>query len=346
MARGATVLSAMVAAAVASGAAAEPPSQVTVLAPELPKRLKRTDEEKQRARRSYEEAQRLYGEGRLEEASREAERAFGFLPNASTALLRGFMRGAENKHREAVEAYLLALALSPTPEERQVVDEGLATHCAALEPPVGWLLVVSEPPGARVRLAGVEVKTPSSIALPEGRYDLTVVAEGFVEVVSHVDVRPGVGEVLGHTLVPRPPDPPPVKDDPPDPIRPPEPPPLAVVHAPKAASPSPLTIGLWAGGGAAILTGFGLHLWALDAASDTERYSVAQPGLSEEERARRHRDAADVADSAAPAAYVCYALGVGLAAAGTWLFVSGETDTTITPAPTEGGASVSVRTTF
>ena len=296
------------------------PSPV-LLIPERPAQRAVTDDDRARAARSYEEVQRRYGDGDLPGALAAADEAFRAVPNASTALIRATILGGQGRHREAFAALLVALDLEPTAEEQELIRRGLAEHGPACTPPLGWARFAVEPADARITVAGVAVPVGSAFGIAEGTHDVRVEREDYEPLDRVLAIRAG-GETTAAFTVARLPDPAAVdgtvaagRD-------------LGMEAVPPAAEPVVVATGerSWArkklaswiliGSGAALLgVGAGMHVWALDAADETTRYSGPIVGMTDEDRQRRYDQANDDMKLRGTLAYVFY--GVGAAAAVT-----------------------------
>ncbi len=168
-------------------------AQSNVMAPEVPSRRLAEDEARWRATAAYQLAQERFAEGDDAGALRAANQAFDAWPNASTAVIRGTILGRLARHRDAFEAFLMALDMDPNVEELVLIRAGLADHGARLEPPMGWLRLQTDAPDTWARLGGRRLKLPRSVGLVAGAHRIVLEPAGQLPEVRDVVVEVGRG---------------------------------------------------------------------------------------------------------------------------------------------------------
>jgi hypothetical protein len=332
--------------------------------PSLPEQRPVTPAEQERANAAYERASVLFEEGNVSGAIQAAEETWKAMPNASTAMLRGFLLHHAGRACDALAAYLQAVDLDPQPEEQKRIDAELSTAGAACDPQLGWVRVSVRPEGASVTVAGLSFVAPRTLALPQGLYPVGIVAEGHAELSTSVEVESGRKTLSSHALAEL------------------EPPPEVATVSPTGgdgvavqgeqgvldgAEPLPpeqvvlneASDASWRGwvpwtvlgvGVAAAAAGGGMTAWAADAADEANRYDSPMDGLTDAERKARYDEATSSVEARSLASYVLY--GVGAAAIVTGVVLAAlpgdadETPVVVVPWGQPEGGGVAVHASF
>lgn len=318
------------------------PAAAEVIIPEPPTKQP-TDADKKAAEAAYASAQQAYGEGELLEALGHADAAFAAVPNASTALVRAIILADMKRPRQAFRVYLDAINLDPTPDEKAMITDGLASQGTAAG--LGWLAVRPSPGTAWVYVGDKAFKGSRTIGLDAGSYELRVEAPEFQSATSSVAIVAGAGRAVNATLSPTQ---------------------THIVTPPKTdpkrgsgdgGGPNTLALGLTIGGAVVAATATGLYFWAVSA-NDTAIEEAVKPAeegpVQEALRRQRFNDAIDKRNQRLYAAYTLWALGGAAFATGIVLFVvdsdgdegQGAGGVSVTPALSADGAGVVLGGTF
>lgn len=308
---------AVVVVALASGAAS-----AQVLLPDLPRRVKVTEEAQNKVLAARDRAQQHYANGNLDKALEAAEEAYTTVPNASTALVKAFILGELERHREALDAYLIAHDLGPPEQQRSQVVSGLREQSRLSTPPMGVAVISITPAGAKVTIGGKTFVGTRTVGLPVGDHTVRVEAKGYKTRTEDVAIAAGAAANVSLQLV----KPTPIRINLPRvdlvPEDPPAPEPKApeVVHE-ENVEPEDQTASyvLLASGGALLAAALGVHMWALDAKNEADKH--ATPGAeSGPERSILFEAAKDDLETRSTMAYVLYGLGAAYVTAGLVLF--------------------------
>jgi len=299
------------------------------LLPDLPPAREVSEADRAAAKRAYADVARAWGESDLPAALGYADEAFGAVPNASTAILRATILEALKRPEEAFSALLVASDLGPEPDERPKIDAGLATHGAALSPPMGWARVVVEPEGAEVTVDGVTFAAPRTIGLAVGAHAVRIAAAGCQPVTATLEVPAPQAVLASYRLAaePAPVEPPAPEPEPAPLIIAPEPGPDLTVRSGGESPWSPVLPWTLLGGGVALVAvGGGMHGWAIQAADDTSKYANPVEGLSDADRKSRFDQANEDMRLRGTLAYVFYGVGGAAAVTGAVLLILDAVD--------------------
>lgn len=296
--------------------------------PPLPKTDNVSDADRSRAERAYEEAYGAYGESNMPKALRASEVAFKALPNASTALIRATILAAMGRSAASFEAFLQAADLSPTGDERGLIEAGLAEHSVSLVPPLGWVTIKTTPIGATVTVGDASFPAPRTIGLPEGSYRIILSSKGYEGQTDTISVSAGRGSRERFALTPKAAEATgsgdakaKAKKKKPKKRKPKK-------KATKKGRTKPKTDNTlaWAfagGGGVSLISGIGFHAWAFSALDEVNRFRAPpESGETEsqkKEREKRYGDAESALGFRQTMAYSLYLIGVGAAGYGAYL---------------------------
>ncbi len=152
-------------------------------------RARPSAEARKKAREAYAEGQRLFRQGRFQDAEVAFLRAYEYVPNAVVWVSVAEARARRGNVAGAIEAYERYLRERPDAPDKATIEkklEELRTTPARLQ-------VVSEPPGASILLDGEETgKTaPADLEVPGGSHELRLRAEGMQEASQRISVAPG-----------------------------------------------------------------------------------------------------------------------------------------------------------
>lgn len=251
------------------------------------------------AEAAYAEVQEAFAARRWAAAADAAERAYGAVPNASTALIRAVVYGAAGDDRLAFEAALQAADLDPTAAERDQVEQALARHGAAIG--YGWLRVQVETEGAALDAGGVRWQGARTVGLPAGISRVEVSAPAHLTTEVEVTSVAGAGSERTLTL---------------------EPTPVMPSGRDSAGSGDELAGWLLVGSGAAILVGAGVTtLLAHDAADEAAELSRPDLTVADDVRRKRYDAARSDAEDRELVAGVLYGVGAAAIIAGGLLLV-------------------------
>lgn len=315
--------------------AATVPASAELIAPTTPQPARISADDERRAEAAYAEANEAYQRHDLEAALVAAERAFRLMPNASTALIMGFIHAEGNAHRSALASFLVARSLTPGEEELKWIRAGLKKASLAMTPGMGWLVVKTTPPGARVMAGdGHSFVAPLTVGLSAGAHELRVSAPGWEPTTHRLNVVAGEehratieltqtvgGEAktgpVGKTVQER------------------------VWHGePDRSAP----IAVFVSAGALAVGGGAFLIWAEGARRDMEKYASPSGDLSEETRKGRYFDAQTTKRTGETLMWTAWGLSAALAATGAVLWAA-ETDpqpaaVTTGVGPIKGGALI------
>jgi len=300
--------------------------EAPVVVPPLPDLTPPSAEEEAEAQRAYARSAELFKAADVEGAAAAVERVYELMPNASTALVRSQILETLKRPCAAFTTLAAALDMDPNDAEKREIRVAMQRIGRDCKPGAAWARVRVIPATAMVRVDGRSVPTGRTLVLMAGVHPIEVEAPGHARLRATLKADPGeevpasfeterLASALDATpVVPETAKPAPV---------PAAPPPEVVKEAGGGSTTVPWIL---AAGGAAILGGgVGMHLWALDAASEADDLRTPQPDLAEEERSRRYGDAKDQASSRSTTAYILYGSGAAVLATGVvWLLLSGD----------------------
>jgi hypothetical protein len=311
--------------------AQEPGTRVFV--PEIPARPTLTDKTRAAATKAYADARRRYSSGDMKGALKAADAAFLAVPNSSTAVIRASVLERIGRAGEAFDVYLLALDMDPTEAERDLALKGLERTGKDCKPQRGWGRVASTPVPAEVEAGDVRFTTPRTIGFEAGVVSLRATARGRVPVTQRLTILAGQANPIAFTLeetlavTPR--------------VTP-----LSVATTPLVDRGKPGRVAGWVlvgSGGAMLATAIGMHLWALSAARDADRYAKPDASLAEDVRGERYDSAKSRMSRRATLAYVFYGAGVAATVTGAVLLILNRKPSRgvqVQPAAFQGGGGL------
>ncbi len=233
-------------------------------APAAAKADKKTRED---ARKAYSGGEKLYGDGKYDEAYESFKKANELIPSPHALYWMAMALDKQGKGEDAAAAFETLLA---NPNASKIGDEKLTEskdRLAALKgsaaPSTGELNVMTNPPGASVSVDGEAQpgETPMILKLAPGTHKISVSSPGYETEEADVDITSGKRAEKNLEL--RSSEGAPVAAPPPEPAETPaEPPPPA---KPRSKVPAYVTLGI-AGAGAVVGTIFGIK--ALGAKKD------------------------------------------------------------------------------
>ncbi|MCA9517625.1 MAG: PEGA domain-containing protein [Myxococcales bacterium] len=290
-------------------------ARAAALVPKLPPRAANAPGDADRAARAYDRAARAYEKKDLKTALSAANEAFEILPNASTALSRAVILERAGVAQGALESYLVAAELSPTDDERRLIEEGLARVGKTLSPPMTTVTIIAQPAGAAVEVDGVPFLAPRLIAVDAGKHVVKATAPGYEPLSDTFVARPGRSDRVELSLVPDATSSPLPTDDP------------LCVSARETSSGSAAPWIVTGAGVAVMALGVGFHLAAADAADDSKHF--AKPGvdgLPEDVRLSLYRRAVGHAEDQRTVAYAAYGIGAAAVITGVILIALDDDD--------------------
>jgi hypothetical protein len=170
---------------------------------------------RKQARGLVAEAQGLYARKRYAEAAARFERAYALKP--VPAILFNMARCYDKlmDTPRALRAYRDYLRAAPEASDVAEVQASILVLEKRLRAMgLSQLLVLTDPPGARVRMNGKELgESPVSAELVTGKYDVSLRLEGHAPVDSVVEVTLEKSSVLSVMMKPLPADPPRARED-------------------------------------------------------------------------------------------------------------------------------------
>jgi len=327
----------LVLVAIALGPAAHAEAWIPI----LPTAEELTPRQKASVKRSYRAASAAFARRHWTRALRFADKTFELLPNASTALIRATVLEKLDRHEEAFLAYLLAVDLGPSEQERALIAEGLGRVGASLD--AGWLDVAATPEQATIFVEGVAFSDHRNVGLTGGEHEVVIEHEGYVTRRERVTITVGGRTSLSVALEKAPP---PVVESLDDNAS------VADVTVPVLPPEEPSDAGWWVvGGGAAVLVaGIITHVAAVDAADEADGWAAPRPGVSSAAREVRYAEAVSRKDDLEAATWVCYSLGAAAVATGVVLILlEGEPEpgqATVTPVAVRGGGGLQLDVSF
>ncbi len=150
------------------------------------------------ARRAYAEGQRLFRQGRFEEAEVAFLRAYEHVPNPVVWVSVAEARARQGNVPGAIEAYERYLKDRPDAPDKGAIQKKLE----ALRDTPARVRITSEPAGAAIALdgEGTGKETPAELEVPAGEHELSLSREGFAPVRRQLVLAPGEQKALQLTL--------------------------------------------------------------------------------------------------------------------------------------------------
>ncbi len=152
-------------------------------------RARPSAEARKKAREAYAEGQRLFRQGRFQDAEVAFLRAYEHVPNAVVWVSVAEARARRGNVAGAIEAYERYLRERPDAPDKATIEKKLEE----LRATPARLQVVSEPPGASILVDGEETgkQAPAELEVPGGTHELRLRLEGMEEASQQVSVAPG-----------------------------------------------------------------------------------------------------------------------------------------------------------
>lgn len=159
---------------------------------------------KARAIEFQEQADAAFRAGDYRTALAAAQRSFEVYPAARTAYNVAVIQIELGQRQAAFAQLLQGLGLEPSLEEARLIETSLADLGPSLQPPQGWIKIVSEPTGAQIAAASAQPLgvTPAVLGLEAGAHQLTLSRDGFHSARAPVHITPGRGTELAASLAP------------------------------------------------------------------------------------------------------------------------------------------------
>lgn len=240
---------------------------------------------------------------RFDQALAHVSEAWSLNPNASTAIILAVVYQRLSRQRDAIGAFLAALELDASDQERAFAASELEALCVGLDPPCGWLEIRTSVPDATISVSGVTWSGPGRVAVDVGNHVVTVEAPGHIGEERVLAISAGAGVLFDVSL---------------EPLAagglspPPEVAPAAEPEEP-ARGPSLVgPIALLVSGAVVAAAGAPVTVWTFDRAGDASKAPTEDA----------HGALVDEIETAQLAAGILYAAGGVIAAAGlTWLII-------------------------
>lgn len=157
-----------------------------------------TEDAKTRARAAYARGQQLYASGNYQEAELSFQEAFATVPNPLVLLSIAETQKKLDHPVDAVATLERYLDLKPDAANRPEIEKRIKE----LKDSPGTLSANSDPPGAVIRLDGIDIgkTTPAEFKLPPGTHEVTFSLPGRAPVTQKVDIQFGAHQELQATL--------------------------------------------------------------------------------------------------------------------------------------------------
>jgi len=294
-----------------------------VLVAEVPDATARAAEAPDAFKEADKETRSHFAAGSFTEALASAERAYALWPVAYAAIVRGKILEKLDRPCAAFEAYLLAVALEPTPDEKARVHRALERTGIDCPATLGWARLASDIPGTVVEIAGHKIMAPAVIGLRAGTHGATAQFPGLPD--RKLVLTVAVGRETRARLDQKP-SPPARKEDVGERLVPP-------TTGSTEGSDSTLGWVLLGSGVALAGGGVGMTVWANSARSDAEGYAAEAAKLLNEGRGNtpeydslqaKFEDADSTRSTARVASWVLYAAGGGAVVTGVVLLLLNE----------------------
>jgi len=248
-------------------------------------------------------AQKMFSEGRYADAASRFERAYSVKP--VPAILYNLARCYEKLKDvpRALRAFRDYLRQEPKAPDRKKVEASiLALEKKLRAQGFSQLIVVTDPPRARVKVDGKDIgESPASVELVKGPHDVTLALEGYKPVDRVLDIKLEASSFMSVQLEKLPPPPPPKLLPPPPVVQSPA---LELVEKRRPPNPVP---GAIAGGAALVGAGVGTYFWMSAETTAKALRTGNQSGAERDvlyDRAVKQSDTAMVAFAAAGGAAV------------------------------------------
>ncbi len=170
------------------------PASAAPVRPQLPPVAAEPDLEGAKA--VYADGDRAFRAGRFEEALVHVSQAWSLNPNASTAIILAVVYQRLDRRRDAIGAFLAALELDASDQERAFAASELKALCRGLDPACGWLEIRTSVPAATISVAGVSWTGPGRVAVDVGNHVVTVKAPGYIGEERVLSVSSGAGVLI------------------------------------------------------------------------------------------------------------------------------------------------------